>query len=56
MAEGGRAESPTFGTLRRGRSRPTELAPHAAAVKAARPYNKARDAHNSANIRCALGT
>jgi hypothetical protein len=56
MAEGGGAESPTFGTLRHGRSRPTEPAPHAAAVKAARPYNKARGADNSANIRCAPAT
>lgn len=56
MAEGGGAESPTFDTLRHERFRPTEPALFAAAEKAARPYNKARDAHNSANIRCVLGT
>ncbi len=55
MAEDGGAESPTFDTLRHERFRPTEPASLAAA-KAARPYNKARDAHNSANIRCVLGT
>jgi hypothetical protein len=56
MAEGGGAESPTFGTLRPGRFRPTESPFATAAAKAARPYNKARRAHNSTNIRLLPGT
>jgi len=47
MAEGGGAENATVGTLRHGRSRPIEIPIPDAAAKAARPYNKARRAHNS---------